>query len=188
MVFGVEITWDAEENFTTLIYFLDCEGEGCEVLVREGQGKHTFTAEDPMCECMFAQGFAGYSLFHVGPVGRLHSVESVEVALPSEMPEDLRDARAALVKSEKVAKDGRKRRRTIDHAPGKCQTAPWRSKRGSDWCRHPPHRRKLVCLYHDPANGLFCRYRGTCDFDHIDTRTKHGNMGRSDVRPDPWFF
>ena len=177
MVFGVEITWDAEENFTTLIYFLDCEGEGCEVLVREGQGKHTFTAEDPMCECMFAQGFAGYSLFHVGPVGRLHSVESVEVALPSEMPEDLRDARAALVKSEKVAKNGRKRRRTIDHAPGKCQAAPWRSKRGSDWCRHPPHRRKLVCLYHDPANGLFCRYRGTCDFDHIDTRTKHGNMG-----------
>ena len=178
MVFEVEINWDAEDNFATLIYYLDFEGEGCEVLVREGQGKHTFTAEDPMCECMFAQGFAGYSLFHVGPVGRLHSVESVEVALPSEMPEDLRDARAALVKSEKVAKNGRKRRRTIDHAPGKCQAAPWRSKRGSDWCRHPPHRRKLVCLYHDPANGLFCRYRGTCDFDHIDTRTKHGNMGK----------
>ena len=82
MVFGVAISWDSEDNFTTLIYYLDCEGEVCEILVREGQWEHTFTAEDPMCECMFAHDFSGYSLFHVGPVGRvgrLHSIESVEV-------------------------------------------------------------------------------------------------------------
>ena len=161
--FGVEIRWEEEEQYATCIYYLDEKGEGYEILTEEGQDSQIFTGDNPMYQCMFAEGFAGYSIFHVGPVGKLRDVESEELVLVGEVPHELRCARAALVQSWKA--EGNKRRRR-DSARGK--PLPWRSR------RHHPHYRKQVCLHHDPANGWFCRYHN-CKLDHIDTRT---NIGR----------
>ena len=165
---GVEITWDASDNFSTCIQYVDYEGASCELLVDEGRGKHIFTDEDAMCECMFEKGFRGYSLFHVGPVGRLRYVESEEMLLITEVPRELLDARALLVQHARAA-EGNKRRRTCAYVPDK-PVAPWRS---SHRRTRQQHHRKQVCLYHDPAQGWFCRYY-SCNLCHIDTRTKKG--------------
>ena len=164
--FAVEIAWEATDHLSTCIQYRDDDsGVDYEMLVEEGQGQVVFTADDENCECLFSDRFCGFTIFHIGPVGRLRNVESQVEIIVGEVPRELREAHM-LVQNAKT--ESSKRRRTCSVALDK-RAVPWRSNHG-----RYQGRRRQVCLYHDPANGWFCRYRKTCQLDHIDTRTKKG--------------